>query len=518
MHAARPIAPQRIPTGDAGWPLFGVAAARAIEAAALTANPPHALMRAAGTAVARLVLAVAPHARRVWVACGPGNNGGDGLVAATALHHAGLSVSATLLGDATRRPDDARQALADATAAGLSMSQDLPLAAPDLAIDALLGLGVSRAPQGALAEAILTLNRFAVPTIAVDLPSGLHADTGRRLGPACVRATHTLALLTLKPGLFTADGRDHVGQIWFDRLGLDEPAQPASAWLSGRDDLRRALGVRTHASHKGSYGDVAVVGGAPGMTGAALLAARAALAAGAGRVLVHLLDPAGPGVDASHPELMFRPPAWRADAVQLAASTVVCGCGGGATVRDTLPVLLARCPRLVLDADGLNALANDPALRSQLDARYGRGLHTVLTPHPLEAARLLGCDAAAVQANRFEAARTLARRHGCVVLLKGSGSLIAAPGEATVVNPSGNALLASGGTGDALAGWLGGIWAQMSHAVDGATAARRAAVAAAWLHGHAADVARLRAPGRRSLNAGDLIHSMRDVVGQIGAA
>jgi hydroxyethylthiazole kinase-like uncharacterized protein yjeF len=522
QHVAMPIPrrqdPQRIGPGDARWPVFDVAASRAIESDALSTHPPHALMHRAGIAVARLALAVAPHARRVWVACGPGNNGGDGLVAATALHGAGLSVTATLLGDAARLPDDARQALAEATRSGLLVSRDRPDAAPDLAIDALLGLGAARAPAGELADAIARMNGFRVPTLAVDLPSGLHADTGRRLGDACVRATHTLALLTLKPGLFTADGRDHAGQVWLDRLGVADATRPPSAALAGREDFLAALHPRAHASHKGSFGDVTVVGGAAGMTGAALLAARAALSAGAGRVFVDLLDPSGPAVDALHPELMFRTAAWRAAASHLATSTAVCGCGGAAAVREALPALLARSPRLVLDADALNALATDEALRTQLDARTGRGLHTVLTPHPLEAARLLGSDVAAVQANRLQAVRSLAQRHGCVVLLKGSGSLIAAPGQATVINPTGNALLASGGTGDALAGWLGGVWAQFPAASDGHAAAQQAAVATAWLHGRAADVALSRATGRRVLSAGDLILAMSERAAQRGAA
>jgi len=509
--------PQRVLPGLARWAVFDVAASRTIESQALAAHPPHALMHAAGTAVARLALAVAPHARQVWVACGPGNNGGDGLVAATALHRAGMSVMATLVGDAARLPADARQALADAQQAGLPMSPRPPEDAPDLAIDALLGLGTTRAPAGALAEAIVRLNQFRGPTLAVDLPTGLHSDTGRRLGESCVRATHTLALLTLKPGLFTADGRDQAGQIWIDDLGVADPALPPTAWLACRDDLRHALPLRAHAGHKGRYGDVVVVGGAKGMTGAAMLAARAALGAGAGRVLINLLDATGPGVDVLFPEAMFRTAAWRADAAQVAASTVVCGCGGGQAVREALPALLARCPRLVLDADALNALAAEAALSRQLDARAGRGLQTVLTPHPLEAARLLDTDAAAVQSDRFAAAHTLAQRHGCVVLLKGSGSLIAAPGRVTVLNPTGNAALASGGTGDVLAGWLGGVWAQMPADADGLAAAQQAAAATTWLHGRAADLAVQCAPGQRSLGASALIAAMRDAAGSLGA-
>jgi ADP-dependent NAD(P)H-hydrate dehydratase / NAD(P)H-hydrate epimerase len=501
--------PKCILPGEAPVALHDTQASRVIEAEALSQHAPHELMQRAGHAVARLALALAPHARRVWVACGPGNNGGDGLVAALHLHRAGLTVQATLIGDAQRLPGDARRALDDAQQGGVLVSTDLPNAPADLSIDALLGLGATRAPQGALAGAIDAINRLRATVLAVDLPSGLNADTGLALGAAAVRATHTLSLLTLKPGLFTGAGRDHAGQVWLDTLHVTVNARP-TALLAGADVLD-VLGPRAHASHKGSYGDVAVVGGAPGMTGAALLAARAALASGAGRVFVGLFDSAGMPCDTQQPELMFRPQWWRADPATLARSTVVCGCGGGTAVRDALPVLLTRCPRLLLDADALNALATDEVLRRQLQARAARGQVTVMTPHPLEAARLLECAAADIQADRLKAARMLAQRLGCVVLLKGSGSIIALPGGTPVINPTGNGLLAGGGTGDVLAGWVGGFWAQLAGMHDDALAAHLAAQAATWLHGRAADVELARAPRSLALRAGALIERMRDL-------
>jgi ADP-dependent NAD(P)H-hydrate dehydratase / NAD(P)H-hydrate epimerase len=505
----RPM-PQRVLPGEAPWALFDVAASRAIEAEALASHAPHELMQRAGTAVARLALAVAPHARRVWVACGPGNNGGDGLVAAAQLHRAGKAVQISLVGDAERLPADARLALADALQAGMRVSAELPDTVADLSIDALLGLGASRAPQGAIAAAIDRLLQMPSTVIAVDLPSGLNADTGQKLGALAARANHTVSLLTLKPGLFTADGRDHAGQIWLDDLGVAASALPPSARLAGADDLRVALAPRRHASHKGSFGDLAVVGGAPGMTGAALLAARAALAAGAGRVFLSLLDADGAGHDMQQPELMFRPAWWRSDPAVLARTTVVCGCGGGSAVREALPTLLARSARLVLDADALNQLAADPALQRQLHARAGRGQATVLTPHPLEGARLLDTDVATVQADRLLAARSLSRRHACVVLLKGSGTIVASPDGQTCINPTGNALLATGGTGDVLAGWVGGLWAQLVPAGTTLQAARQAALAATWLHGHAADRWLAQAPASLALRAGELSERMRE--------
>jgi hydroxyethylthiazole kinase-like uncharacterized protein yjeF len=503
------LGPQRILPGNAPAALHDVRASRSIEAAALAQHAPHVLMQRAGTAVARLALAVTPHAQRIWVACGPGNNGGDGLVAARQLHRAGLRVQVTLSGDAQRLPDDARQALADALHDGVAVSGEHPDAPCDLVIDALLGLGTSRAPQGALAETIAAINAMQSQVLAVDLPSGLHADTGQRLGVAAVSATHTLSLLTLKPGLFTGVGRDHAGQIWLDALGLPTTDSNATARLSGAHTLQ-VLGPRAHASHKGSHGDLVVVGGAAGMTGAALLATRAALASGAGRVFVSLLDAGGPSCDLQHPELMFRPQWWRSEPATLARCTVVCGCGGGTAVREVLPVLLSRCPRLLLDADALNALAADEGLRRQLRDRCARGQATLLTPHPLEAARLLGSDVASVQADRLQAASTLAQSESCVVLLKGSGSVIAAPGEPPVINPSGNGLLAGGGTGDVLAGWTGGFWAQLATTHGDQVSARLAVQAAAWLHGHAADLQLARWPHSLALRAGELTERMRE--------
>ncbi|HMO48654.1 MAG TPA: NAD(P)H-hydrate dehydratase [Rubrivivax sp.] len=516
MSAPPTAVPQRVLPGTAGWALHDVAASRAIEAAALAQQPPHALMQRAGQAVARLALAVAPHARQVWVACGPGNNGGDGLVAATLLQRAGRSVSVSLYGDAQRLPDDALHAWQQALQAGVQIAPPDDDAPCELAIDALLGLGASRAPQGGIAAAIERLNGLGAPILAVDLPSGLSADTGQRLGSDAVRATHTLSLLTLKPGLFTAAGRDHAGQIWLDTLGVAaDGLVPASARLAGAGALE-LLAPRAHASHKGSFGDLLVVGGAPGMGGAALLAARAALASGAGRVFVSLLDASAPAYDGLQPELMLRRAAWRGEAALPARGTVVCGCGGGGAVRDALPALLSRSARLVLDADALNAIAADESLRQLLDARAAHGRPTVLTPHPLEAARLLGCDAAAVQADRLRAAHALAQRHRCVVLLKGSGSVIAGPEGVPTINPSGNGLLAGGGTGDVLAGWIGGFWAQAA-ARDDTSAARRATEAAAWLHGRAADRILQHRPGSLALRAGELSEAMRETAAARGS-
>ncbi|WP_341891495.1 NAD(P)H-hydrate dehydratase [Variovorax sp. YR752] len=479
-------------------PLFDVAQTRRIEAAASATLPPHALMQRAGSAVARLALALAPHARVVRVLAGTGNNGGDGLDAAIHLMHAGKSVEVVLLAEPSA--DDARDALARARDAGVSIvpTPTMPLNAADLALDALLGIGASRPVEGALREAIRNLRGLPCPVLSIDLPSGLDAHSGQALGD-CVQAQHTLSLLTLKPGLFTGAGRDHAGSVWFDGLGVDLQFETPDARLGGADAA--SAPARRHAQHKGSFGDVAVVGGARGLAGAALLAARAALAAGAGRVYVELLDPDAATLDPARPELMLRR-GWssQVDTTMLERSTVVCGCGGGDAVRPLLPRLLSAAGRLVLDADALNAIAADDSLHRLLRSRRGRA--TVLTPHPLEAARLLGRTAAEVQSDRLGAARELANAFAAVVVLKGSGTVIAAPGSAAHINSSGNAALATAGTGDVLAGWIGGDWSQRDES-DPADRARHAAIHSTWRHGLAAERA-----GLPVLRAADLIERM----------
>ncbi|MFO6420997.1 NAD(P)H-hydrate dehydratase [Hylemonella sp. W303a] len=481
---------QRFVPGQA-HALHTIAATQRIEQAAQASLPAHTLMQRAGRAVACLALAIAPHARRYWIACGPGNNGGDGLEAATHLLQHGKTPIVTWLGHAGSLPEDARLALEWARAANVVFSATPPEDC-DCAIDALLGLGVTRPPDGQMAEHIAELNRLrsrGVPVLSVDLPTGLQADTGNAPG-ACVQASHTLALLTLKPGLFTAQGRDAAGDIWFDELDVSlSPPQSAQALLNPAP----ATHARKHATHKGSYGDVAVIGGAPGMGGAALLAARAALQSGAGRVYVGLLDPGGALMDALQPELMLRRP--EALMNQLSGLTVVCGCGGDDAVSALLPDLLSQAPRLVLDADALNAVAKEPALRTLLQnrGRSGSALSTVLTPHPLEAARLLNTDAHSVQTDRLAAAQTMADRWGCTIVLKGSGTVISTPGTAPRINPTGNGRLATAGTGDVLAGLIGARLAQDATSFE-------AACSAVYAHGLAAD----SWPPQQPLTAGGL--------------
>lgn len=495
--------PRRVFAAPHPWPLHDAAATRRLEAAALGATPPHALMARAGLATARLALAVAPHARRVGVLVGPGNNGGDALIAALHLQRLGLAVTALAPAAPDRLPADAADAWQQARAAGLPQVDGFgALREVDLVIDGLLGLGATRAPQGRLAQTIAAVNGSGLPVLAIDLPSGLSADQGRVAGTQAIRARWTLSLLTLKPGLFTAAGRDHAGEVWFDDLGV-QPTDP-TVWLGAFGSAPPpGLPLRRHDQHKGSFGDLYVVGGASGMPGALQLAAHAALTAGAGRVYASPLDPQWqPPV----PELMLRQEAWQLDPAVLRRATIVCGCGAGEAVARTLPALLTHAQRLLLDADALNAVARDAALGRALRERAARGQGTVLTPHPLEAARLLGTSSTAVQHDRLAAAQHLADGCQAVVVLKGSGSIVAAPGRTPWINASGNPALATPGSGDVLAGWMGGLWAGQEPEDDGWHSARTAV----WLHGHAADRMQMLHPAyaRLPLRAGDLADAM----------
>ena len=506
--------PRRLLQSHSDVPLFDDAATRRIERRAAAALPPHALMARAGVALLRLARAIAPGARRAWIAAGPGNNGGDGLVLAAWLHRAGVDVSVSLVGHAGRTlPPDAAWALAQARDAGVRLRDDLPDASErarlDLCVDALLGVGQTRAPQGPLAAAIEVLNEMTAPVLCVDVPTGLFSDTGAAPGPL-VRATHTLTLLTPKTGLFTSVGRETSGEIWFDDLDVTPLMDEAPvATLTGEAAAAALLPRRRHLANKGSFGDVHVAGGAAGMVGAALLAAHAASLAGAGRVLVHAHSSDVGGVlpvDVRHPELMLRPVAELPPALRdNPKATVVAGCGGGDDVARELPGCLSNARRLVLDADALNAIARDPGLLAQLRARGAAGRPSVLTPHPLEAARLLGEDVAAVQADRLAAARRLAADTGAVVVLKGSGTVVATPDGRAAINPTGDARLASAGTGDVLAGWIGGAWSAQPRGASAVDQAFDVARAGAWLHGRAADLAR---GDRLPLVAGELAAAM----------
>ena len=462
---------------QAQWPLHTVAQTRAIEHQAQIDFPANTLMQRAGLATAQLALAIAPHAQKIWIACGPGNNGGDGLEAAVHLQRWGKHPVVTWLGQPEHSPADAQQAWQRAKQADVTFAEASPEHF-DLGIDALLGIGTQRTPEGLMAEWLHTLQSKTQPVLCVDVPTGLHPDTGDWSNtPHAQMANsqrHTISLLTLKPGLFTAQGRDAAGNVWFNDLGIHGwQTCNATAWLQ---QSKPTSIDRPQSSHKGSFGDVCILGGAKGMSGAAILAGNAALHGGAGRVFVGLFDTAAQHAVSAYPPLMLR----NTSDLDLANASVVSGCGGGDEIHAIMPRALSMSRQLVVDADALNAVAQDTSLQRLLIRRNARGKPTVLTPHPLEAARLLQCTTQAVQKNRLLAAQKLADTFQCIVVLKGSGSIITSPHHTPVINASGNALLATAGTGDVLAGLIGAYIARHDNVFD-------ATCQAVWAHGQVAD-------------------------------
>jgi hydroxyethylthiazole kinase-like uncharacterized protein yjeF len=452
-------------------PLYDTARLREVERlatleAAQLGTPP--LMERAGLAAAEAAREMlGDRGTRVLVLAGPGNNGGDALVAARWLREWFYRVDVVLDADPLRLPVDAAAALARwRQSGGVTLDQPPEGVHWQLAIDGLFGIGLRRPLDGVYAARIALLDRLKLPVLALDLPSGLDADTGNVHGCA-VTASRTISFLALKPGLFTADGPDHCGQVSLASLGVDASRlAPPSGGLLGPSlpGPGSLLPPRRRNSHKGSYGSVGVLGGAPGMVGAVLLAARAALLTGAGRVTVGLLDEQGPAFDPVQPELMLR--AWH-ELPRLDALTTLAAGPGLADLPESQAALawaIGTALPLVLDADALNLLARDPALRAALATREGP---SILTPHPAEAARLLGSDTRSVQADRVDAARRLAATLHCHVVLKGAGSVSAlAGGEAWFIHRVGNPGMASAGMGDVLTGIIVGLLAQGLSAAD----------------------------------------------------
>jgi len=487
-------------------PLYSVAEIRAIEQAAAATLPPGALMQRAGQASANAALDLMPFSTakaRVLVLAGPGDNGGDALEAAAHISFTGAQV--TLIhfapsGTPSREREEALQR-AKVSDARFREWDDADIAGTEwnLVLDGLFGIGLKRPMSGAYRTLAEQINHLRCTVLALDMPSGLDADTGAVVGPdgIAIHATHTITFIGNKPGLHTCDGRDYAGLVDVARLDIDASHYPAATMhLNDVKFFARHLRARRHNSHKGSYGDIAVIGGARGMRGAPVLAARAAINSGAGRVYA-LFEDDPLAFDPGQPELMCR----SAAEFDLSLATLVIGPGlGNAREAHELLTRAIGCgSALVADADALNLLAADPALQSALALRPAA---VVLTPHPLEAARLLGRSAAAVQADRLAAARELATRLHAVVILKGSGTVIAAPSGDAVINTTGNPALATAGTGDVLAGLCGALLAQGWPQWE-------AALAAVWLHGMAADVLVTEGTGPIGLTAGELIPAIR---------
>ncbi len=490
------------------------------------------LMERAGSAAYVMLRERFPRARRITVVCGPGNNGGDGYVLARLIKEAGLTAvvqspadSAGLRGDAGQEPKcreaqgSARAAAATARAAWSKAGGTVQpfavasLQACDVIVDALFGTGLERPLEGEWRTAIEAMNASGRPVVAIDIPSGLHADSGRVLG-AAVRAALTLSFIGLKAGLFTGQGREYSGLILFDDLGVPDTVftgvMPQAQRITQRN-LHGLLTARARHAHKGDAGRVLVVGGQPGMPGAVRLTGEAAYRAGAGLVVL-ATHPAHAGlIGAARPELIAYgvndAPAIRP---QLAggcaehgrsthALAVGPGLGQGEWGHALWQAVLAADKPLVVDADALNLLAAQPAARGDW----------VLTPHPGEAARLLGVSVADIQTDRFAAARAIAQKYGGVCVLKGSGTLIATGDDQPHwLCDRGNPGLATGGSGDVLTGAIAALLAQGLVPL----AAARLGV---WAHASAGD--RVVARGERGMLASDLLVPLRDVINSIAA-
>jgi hydroxyethylthiazole kinase-like uncharacterized protein yjeF len=490
--------------------LYPLTDIRAIEQSALAAVPSGTLMQRAGAAACRLVRQYYPEVNDVLVLAGPGNNGGDALELAFCLDREGVAVTVLLFAEPAKQSLDAHQALQRARSGKVKFAdtdnwQAVLAAHASLAIDGLFGIGLTRPIAGIPRELIVALNARRLPVLALDIPSGLDADSGNVVGDqgVAVRAAQTITFIGNKPGLHTGQGRDYAGTVEVAALDIDAALFPSAAAELNRIGLFAGnLQPRAQNSHKGSFGDVSIAGGAHGMAGAAILSARAAAHCGAGRVFIAFLD--NPiSYDSLQPELMCREAA-RHD---FSKGAIVAGPGLG-TASDALSLLQRTIPLdspLVLDADALNLIAAHAALQAALARRRHPA---ILTPHPLEAARLLGATAQIVQADRLTAARRIAERFHAIVILKGSGTVIARPDGHVAINTTGNPALATAGTGDVLAGICGALLAQ-------GWETWQAALAAPWLHGQAADMLVQQGIGPVGMTAGELIPGVRQTLNRL---
>jgi ADP-dependent NAD(P)H-hydrate dehydratase / NAD(P)H-hydrate epimerase len=487
-------------------PVYRTDEVRRIESLAQSSPAFSDLMERAGLAAAELARELIAGSRKpVLVLAGPGNNGGDAFVVARHLKQWWHSVHLVHTGERTKLSADAVAAFDAWVAAGGATLSEPPHTAPGslaLIVDGLFGIGLERSLSGRYAQLVAATNASGVATLALDIPSGLHADSGRVLGCA-VRARHTITFIALKPGLLTLDGPDHCGALHVKDLGLDVVALlPPAGTTIGSATLRAILPARARNSHKGTFGSVGIVGGSTGMSGAALLAARGALKLGSGRVYAGFLAADAPSLDASQPELMLR----RAKDVlgMDALSCLVLGPGLSQSVEAIHCVErgLALAAPLVIDADALNLIGAHAHLQ---DLCIARSAATVLTPHPAEAARLSGRATGEIQSDRVAAALWLANRYRAVIALKGVGTIVATPDGRYAINTSGNPGMASAGMGDVLSGLLAALIAQ---GVDAPAAAR----AAVHLHGLAADRRYRELGGPIGMTASEVGDAAREIL------
>ena len=460
------------------------------------------LMKRAGAAAAELIMKRLEDAgveqRRVTLLVGPGNNGGDALACACELREKGAVVNVVLPGG--RRPTSAL-ALAQlerwTQAGGTTYDDPYMTEKADCVVDGLFGTGLAKPITGDYLDAVLWFNERQALKVSLDIPSGLNPVTGHWTGsyPGC-SADVTITFLCVKSGLYMCEGADAAGEIVLNELDVSVPLSPLS--VIGTDEFPRVLRPRVKNSHKGDYGSVAVIGGTDGMIGASILAARAALISGAGRVTLECRAEHAPHVDMVSPEIMFATKPVNLEDFD----AIVLGCGLGTSAEAKARVIEAlNCQKpLILDADALNIIAADIKLQDMVLARRAP---TVLTPHPGEAARLLRRDTAGVTADRVAACRELAVQTGAIVVLKGAGTVISMRSSRTWINPTGSPMLATGGSGDVLAGMIGAMFAQGYDMVE-------SVLAAVYFHGLSAEGLEAGfTAGEIAPNAMALVHDAR---------
>lgn len=466
--------------------------------------PGFTLMRRAARAAFDRLLAQWPAPDKITIFCGAGNNGGDGYVMASLARQCGVAIEVIQLGDKARLKGDALQAMQLAEQDGVAITafcESISLE-QGVVVDALLGTGLAGAVRGDYVAAIQQINASGLPVLAVDIPSGLCSDTGRTLGVA-VKADQTVSFIGLKQGLLSADGPENCGDLYYNDLAV--PAEvfeqvPASSQRLSLDVLGKNLPRRSRNSHKGNFGHVMIVGGDHGMAGAAVMASQAALKVGAGLVSCATRPEHIAALIARCPEVMAHAVISGQEVEPLLErpSVIVVGpgLGQGPWGEQLLQKVIATDLPLVVDADALNILAAGRVVKTPYRDNW------ILTPHPGEAARLLACDTADIQKDRFAAVTELQKRYGGAVILKGAGTLVAA-GLGTALSRYGNPGMASGGMGDVLSGVLGGLLAQ-------GLAPETAARLGVCLHGKAGDLA--AEAGERGTSATDLLSCLRMLV------
>jgi len=464
------------------------------------------LMCRAGQAIVDVAKTRFPEARRWLIMCGPGNNGGDGYVAARLAASAGIHVTVCSLIDPRQLKSDAARAYTDWQVRGGEVIL-WPLdqtGVYDLALDALLGTGIDRAVSGEFRGAIAWLNQLECPRLAIDIPSGLNADTGCPMGCA-VRAIETVTFVGRKRGMYTADGADYCGHITFNDLAVPHEATlksaPGAGDLLHEEFFSRCLKPRRRNTHKGSFGHVLVVGGIAGMSGAVRLCGEAALRSGAGKVTLATDPVHAAHVNQGRPELMVKAMDGAAELVSFLDEGFTLAAGPGLGQADWSRALLDAClesgAAMVVDADGLNLLAQRAQQSSVKRENW------ILTPHPAEAARLLGCRADEVQADRIGAAIGLAQRFGASVVLKGCGTVVGDPAGDYAICPAGNPGMATAGSGDVLTGVIAALLAQ-------GLSCRDAARAGVLAHALAGDLAALNL-SELGMIAGDIADALPEI-------